>query len=344
MKKIVTFGEIMLRLSTPGAQRFSQATHFEVTFGGAEANVAVSLANYGMKAEFVTRLPGNDIGYSAIMNLHKYNVNTENVLFGGERIGIYYLETGAVARPSKVIYDRAHSSLAEIEPGSIDWAKIFEEAQWFHWTGITPAISENAAKICLEAITVANNKGITVSTDLNFRKNLWKYGKMANEVMGELVEGCDIILGNEEDAEKVFGIKPEGIEVISGHIDAAAYESVCRQMIKRFPRAKKVIITLRGSVNANHNTWSGTLYNGKEMIFAPTYDITHIVDRVGAGDSFIGGLIYGLINFPGDDQKALNFAVAASCLKHTIPGDFNLVTVDEVEKLMKGDSSGRVSR
>ncbi len=344
MKKIVTFGEIMLRLATPSYQRFSQATSFEATFGGGEANVAVSLANYGLKADFVTRLPKNDIGTSAIMDLRKHNVLTDNIVLGGDRVGIYFLETGAVARASKVVYDRAHSAIADIQPGMIDWEKVFENTQWFHWTGITPAISEGAAKVCLEAIKVANSKGITVSTDLNYRKNLWKYGKKASDVMAELVEGCDVILGNEEDAEKVFGIKPEGVDVTAGHVEAEAYESVCKQLMKRFPRAKKVIITLRGSINANHNTWSGALFNGERLFIAPSYNITHIVDRVGGGDSFMGGLIYGLISYPSDDQKALNFAVAASCLKHTIHGDFNLVTVEEVENLMKGDGSGRVSR
>jgi len=264
--------------------------------------------------------------------------------FGGERMGIYFLETGAVARPSKVIYDRAYSSISEINPGMINWEKVFENSQWFHWTGITPALSQSAADTVKEAIEVANRLGITVSTDLNFRKNLWKYGKKASEVMPELVSGCDIILGNEEDADMVFGIKPEGVNVTSGHVDAAAYQSVCTQMMARFPRAKKVIVTLRGSINANHNTWSGVLWNGEKLLKAPDYDITHIVDRVGGGDSFMGGLIYGLISYAGDDQKALNFAVAASCLKHTIYGDFNLVTVAEVENLMKGDGSGRVSR
>jgi 2-dehydro-3-deoxygluconokinase len=226
----------------------------------------------------------------------------------------------------------------------INWDSVFEGVSWFHWTGITPAISEGAALVCKEAIGAANNKGITVSTDLNFRKNLWKWGKKASEVMPDLVSGCDIILGNEEDAEKVFGIHPAGTDVTSGHIEAAAYESVCRQMMAKFPGAKKVIVTLRGSVNANHNTWSGVLFDGSVLYQAPTYNITHIVDRVGGGDSFMGGLIYGLINFPGDDQLALNFAVAASCLKHTINGDFNLATVKEVESLMGGDGSGRVSR
>ncbi len=344
MKKIVTFGEIMLRLATPDYQRFSQASSLNATFGGGEANVAVSLANFGLKAEFISRLPENDIEKACLMDLHKYGVNTENMLFGGERIGIYFLETGAVARPSKVVYDRAHSSISEIKPGMVNWEKVFENAQWFHWTGITPAISQSAADALKEAIEMANRLGIPVSTDLNFRKNLWKYGKKASEVMPELVSGCDLILGNEEDAELVFGIKPEGTDVSNGHLDAGAYQSVCMQMMDRFPRAKKVIVTLRGSLNANHNTWSGVLWDGNQLLKAPDYNITHIVDRVGGGDSFMAGLIYGLISFPGDDQKALNFAVAASCLKHTIHGDYNLVTVPEVENLMKGDGSGRVSR
>lgn len=344
MKKVVTFGEIMLRLASPGYLRFSQSSQLEATFGGGEANVAVSLANYGIPASFVSRLPKNDIGGWAIQNLRKYNVQTQDILRGGERVGIYFLETGAVARASKVVYDRAGSAIADIQPGMLDWEAIFKDANWFHWTGITPALSEGAAATCLEGIKMANKLGVTVSTDLNFRKNLWKYGKSASEVMPELVEGCDVILGNEEDAEKVFHIQPEGVDVTAGHVEAAAYESVCRQLVKRFPRAKKVIITLRGSINANHNTWAGTLFNGEQMFFSPQYDITHIVDRVGGGDSFMGGLICGLLTYPEDDQQALNFAVAASCLKHTIYGDFNLVTVDEVKNLMKGDGSGRVSR
>ncbi|MBN1144711.1 MAG: sugar kinase, partial [Bacteroidales bacterium] len=342
MVKVVTFGEIMLRLSTPGFQRFSQARQLDVQFGGGEANVAVSLANYGIPVDFVTRLPQNDIGQACIMELKRFGVGTEQIVRGGERMGIYFLETGAVARASKVIYDRAYSSISTIQPGMINWDQVFEGAGWFHWTGITPAIAEGTALVCLEAIQAANKKGITVSTDLNYRKNLWKYGKKASEVMPELVAGCDIILGNEEDAEKVFGIKPEGGNVTSGHVEAADYESVCRQMMQNFTKAKKVIITLRGSINANHNTWSGVLWDGKKLLQAPVYDITHIVDRVGGGDSFMGGLIYGLLTYPKDDQKALNFAVAASCLKHTISGDFNLVTVEEVEKLMGGDASGRV--
>lgn len=346
MKKIITFGEIMLRLATPGYLRFAQANNLEATFGGGEANVAVSLANYGMDAQFVTRLPNNDIAKACVCDLHKHGVKTDHIIYGGERLGIYFLETGAVARASKVIYDRAHSAISEIEPGMIDWEKVFDGADWFHWTGITPAISQGAADVCREAIKAANRMGVVVSCDLNYRKNLWKYGKTASEVMPELVEGCDIILGNEEDAEKVFGVKPENFDVTAtaGEVNAAEFESVCSQLMQRFPRAKKVIITLRGSINANHNTWGGVLYDGSTLYQSPRYDITHIVDRVGGGDSFMGGLIYGLLTYPDNDQQALNFAVAASCLKHTIYGDYNMVTVAEVENLMKGDGSGRVSR
>jgi 2-dehydro-3-deoxygluconokinase len=343
-KKIITFGEIMLRLATPDHQRFTQVTSLCASFGGGEANVAVSLANFGLNTEFVTRLPKNDLGQSVLMDLRKHNVGTSYIIQGGDRLGIYFLETGSVARPSKVIYDRAHSSIAEIKPGMIDWSTVFEGASWFHWTGITPAISKGAAEVCLEAIKAARHYGLTVSCDLNFRKNLWKWGKTAGEVMPDLVKYCDIVLGNEEDAEKVFGIKPEGTDVSGGHVRAVKYESVCVKLMKQFPEAKKVIITLRGSINADHNTWSGVLFDGKRLFEAPEYQITHIVDRVGGGDSFMGALIYGLINYPGDDQKVLNFAVAASCLKHTIHGDYNLISVSEVEQLMKGDGSGRVIR
>ena len=336
----------MLRLSTPGYLRFSQARQFDATFGGGEANVAVSLANYGMEAQFVTRLPENDIAKSCVRDLHSYGVKTDYCIYGGDRLGIYFLETGAVARPSKVVYDRAHSSISTIQTGMIDWEKVFAGADWFHWTGITPALSQGAADVCLEAIQAANRLGVKVSCDLNYRKNLWKYGKKAGEIMPALVEGCDIILGNEEDADKVFGIKPEGFDVTAtaGAIDQKRFQRVGEQLMARFPRAKKVIITLRGSINANHNTWGGVLWDGKVLYQSPRYDITHIVDRVGGGDSFMGGLIYGLLTWPEDDQKALNFAVAASCLKHMIFGDFNQVTVAEVENLMKGDGSGRVSR
>ncbi len=344
MSKVVTFGELMLRLATPGYLRFAQATEFEATFGGGEANVAVSLANYGIPVSFVSCLPNNNIGDAAITNLRTHNVDTSHIVRGGDRVGIYYLESGAVSRGSKVIYDRSNSSFAKLKKGGVDWNKIFEGVTWFHWTGITPAVSEGAADVCKEACEAASKKGIMISTDLNYRNKLWKWGKSAGEVMQELVSHCDIILGNEEDADMVFGIKPAGVDVKSGHVEGAAYESVGKQLMARFPKVKKIIITLRGSVSASHNSWSGVLWDGKKLFEAPTYQITHIVDRVGGGDSFMGGLIYGLITFPNDDQRALNFAVAASCLKHTIQGDFNRVTVDEVEKLMQGDGSGRVSR
>ncbi len=343
-KKVITFGEIMLRLAPPGNLRFNQAKEFTATFGGGEANVAVSLANYGIPVDYVSRLPDNDIARSCLMDLRQYGVGTDKIVFGGERMGIYFLEAGAVSRGSKVIYDRVNSAIAAIEKGMIDWEEVLEGASWFHWTGITPAISQGAADVCLEAIQTANQKGITVSCDLNYRKNLWKYGKTAGEVMPDLVACTDIILGNEEDAEKVLGISPEGVDVTGGHVNGAAYESVSKQIMSGFPRCKKVITTLRGSINANHNTWSGVLWDGEKLYTANTYQITHIVDRVGGGDSFMGGLIYGLLTWPGDDQRALDFAVAASCLKHTVYGDFNQVTVDEVLKLMEGDASGRVAR
>lgn len=345
MKKIVTFGEVMLRLATPANLRFAQAGEFTATFGGGEANVAVSLANFGMRAEFVTRLPQNDLAERCLGELRRYGVGTSHTVRGGGRMGIYFLETGAVARPSKVVYDRAHSAMAEIRPGMIDWNEVLRDAQWFHWTGITPAISQGAADACLEAVRAANRLGVTVSVDLNYRKNLWKYGRTAGEVMPALVEGCDLILCNEEDADKVFGIRPEGFDATTtgGVVDADGFESVCRRLMDRFPRARKVAVTLRGAVNANRNTWSGVLWDGAVLHRAPVYDITHIVDRVGGGDSFMGGLIYGLLHY-GDDERALRFAAAASCLKHTVYGDFNLVTVPEVEALMQGDGSGRVSR
>lgn len=343
MAKAVTFGEIMLRLATPGHLRFGQTSVYESTFGGGEANVAVSLANYGIDAEFVTRLPENDIADACLRELRGLGVETRNCIRGGERIGIYFLETGAVARASKVVYDRAHSAVSEIEPGMIDWKKVLNGADWFHWTGITPAISQGAADVCLEALKAASELGVTVSCDLNFRKKLWKYGKTAGEVMEKLVPYCDVIIGNEEDAEKVFGIKPDDFNAEDGVIENSRFESVARKLMDRFPKAKKVVITLRGSVNADHNTWSGVLFDGKKLFSSRTYDITDIVDRVGGGDSFGGGLIYGLLTY-GDDQKALDFATAASCLKHTVSGDYNRVTVAEVEALMNGNGSGRVSR
>ncbi|MDO4230090.1 MAG: sugar kinase [Capnocytophaga sp.] len=347
-KKVITFGEIMLRLSPQGFLRFSQANNFDVVYGGGESNVAVSLANYGIPVDFVTRLPKNDIGQCAMMEMRKQGVGVGKIIWGGDRLGIYFLETGAVSRGSKVVYDRAHSAMATIQVGMVNWEEVFADAGWFHWTGITPAISKGAADACLEAVKVAKSKGITISTDLNYRAKLWKHctNKEREAIMTELTSYCDIILGNEEDAEMHFGIKPQGINVqTEGHnVKAEAFLSVCQQMMKKFPQAKKIITTLRGSLSASHNTWAGVLYDGSKMYESHQYQITHIVDRVGGGDSFMGGLIYGLLTYPDDNQKALDFAVAASCLKHTIKGDANLVTVAEVEKLMSGDASGRVAR
>ncbi len=344
MKKIVTFGEIMLRLAPPGFQRFTQAHTFEAIYGGGEANVAVSLANYGESVEFVTRLPKNDLGDACLMSLRGHGIQTDHIVRAGERIGIYFLETGAAQRGSKVIYDRANSAFATIQTGTIDWKQIFEDADWFHWTGITPAVSQGAAEVCREAVLAAREMGIAVSCDLNYRAKLWKWGKSAGEVMTELVGMCDVALGNEEDAEKVFDIKAPESDVTAGKVDADGYRSVCEELAKKFPSLKTISITLRGSVSASHNTWSGVLWQQGTFFCAPVYDILPIVDRVGGGDAFMGGLIYGLRKYADDPQKALNFAAAAACLKHSITGDFNAVSVSEVETLMGGDASGRVSR
>ena len=342
-KKTVTFGEIMLRLSPPGFQRFVQARSFDVVYGGGEANVAASLANFGLPVEFVTRLPDNDIGEACLFYLRQFGIGTSHIVRGGDRLGIYFLEMGAVQRGSKVVYDRAHSSLATIQPGMIDWQAAFDGADWFHWTGITPAISEGAAAVCLEAVKTAREMGLTVSCDLNYRAKLWKWGRPAGEVMSELVAYADIAIGNEEDADKVFGIKAPDTDVTAGKVEADKYRFVCEGLTQRFPSLKKVAITLRGSISASHNTWSAVLWDEGNFLTGSTYDITPIVDRVGGGDSFVAGLIYGLHAYDSP-QQALEFAIAASCLKHTIFGDFNIVSVAEVEKLLKGDASGRVSR
>ena len=344
MKKIVTFGEIMLRLAPPGFQRFTQARSFDAIYGGGEANVAVSLANYGEEVEYVTRLPQNDLGDACLMSLRSYGIRTEHIARGGDRIGIYFLETGAAQRGSKVIYDRANSSFATIQTGMIDWKKVFDGADWFHWTGITPAVSRGATDVCREALQAAREIGITISTDLNYRAKLWKWGKSAGEVMTDLVGMCDVALGNEEDAEKVFGIKAPEVDVTAGKVEANHYLYVCEELAKKFPSLKTISITLRGSLSASHNTWSGVLWQNGKFFSSPTYDIIPIVDRVGGGDSFMGGLIYGLRKYKDDPQKALDFAAAAACLKHSIIGDFNAVSVNEVEALMGGDASGRVSR
>ena len=342
--KVVTFGEIMLRLAPAGFQRFTQARSFEALYGGGEANVAVSLANYGQPVEFVTRLPKHELGEACLAFLRSYGIHTDHIVRGGDRVGIYFLETGAAQRASKVIYDRAGSSFAAIQPGMVDWNAVFDGADWFHWTGITPAVSQGAAEVCREAITIARAKGLTVSCDMNYRAKLWKWGKSAGEVMNDLVAQCDVAIGNEEDADKVFGIKAPESDVTAGKVDAEHYRVVCEELVKRFPALRTVAITLRGSLSASHNTWSGVLWDEGQFFTAPTYDIVPIVDRVGGGDAFMGGLIYGLRKFTDDPGKALRFAVAASCLKHSILGDFNAVSVAEVEQLMAGDASGRVSR
>ncbi len=344
MARVVTFGEIMLRLSPPDHLRFSQARSFDAIYGGGESNVAVSLAQFGVDTSYVTRLPQNDIGQACLNYLRQYGVDTKHIVRGGERLGIYFLEHGAVSRGSNVIYDRAGSSLSTIRPGMVDWDSAFSGAEWFHWTGITPAISQGAAEVCLEAVRAAKKNGLVVSTDLNYRKKLWNWGRHPGEVMEELVALCDVAIGNEEDAGKVFGIYPPETDVTAGVLDAKNYRHVCEALAAKFSGLKTIAITLRGSVSASHNSWSAVLWHGGRMFFGPDYEITHIVDRVGGGDSFMAGLIYGLLTYGEDLQSAVDFAVAASALKHTIFGDFNLVSVAEVEKLMGGDSSGRVSR
>jgi 2-dehydro-3-deoxygluconokinase len=342
--KIVTFGEIMLRLAPPGFQRIAQARSFDVLFGGGEANTAASLANFGEAAEFVSRLPANDLGDTCLAFLRSYGIGTAHILRGGERLGIYYLESGAAQRGSKVIYDRTGSSFATIQPGMVDWKAALVGADWFHWTGITPAVSQGAAEACREALQAARRMGLTVSCDMNYRAKLWKWGKPAGAVMPGLVALCDVAIGNEEDAEKVFGIQALDVDVASGRLEAGSYRFVCSELGRQFPNLKTIAITLRGSHSASHNAWSGVLWQPGEFNTAPTYDIIPIVDRVGGGDAFAGGLIYGLRKFTGDPGRALCFAVAAACLKHSIPGDFNAVSVAEVEQLMAGDVSGRVSR
>ncbi len=343
-KRVVTFGEIMLRLKSAGLERFFQQPMLEATFGGGEANVSVSCANFGMDASFVTVLPDNDIGKACMRELRSFGVDVKDIVTTPGRMGIYFLETGAVQRPSKVIYDREGSAIAKARPGDIDWKKAFAGASWFHITGITPAISESAKDLAIESVKAAKAMGLTVSCDLNYRKNLWKYGKRADEVMPEIVKYTDVIIANEEDVQKALGISQESAKrVDEGEINTELYENIAKSVMATYGNVQKIAITLRESKSANHNDWSACLYNGKEFILSRKYSITHIVDRVGGGDSFSGGLIYGLNTYE-DDKTALEFAVAASCLKHTIPGDYNRVSVQEVEALMKGSGSGRVQR
>ena len=338
--KVVTFGEVMLRLAPENYLRFVQSEKYEATFGGAEANVAVSLANYGVDAAFVTKLPAHEIGQAAVNSLRKFGVDTSKIVRGGDSVGIYYCEKGASQRPSKVIYDRAYSSIATAKKEDFDWDKIFDGVEWFHFTGITPALSDETAEITLEACKKAKEKGITISCDLNFRKKLWSKEK-AGKVMGEVCKYVDYCIANEEDAKDVFGIEADNTDINTGKLDRNGYISVAKKLTERF-NFKGVAITLRESLSANDNNWSAMLYTNGEAVFSKKYAM-HIVDRVGGGDSFGGGLIYSLLN-GYDAQKAIEFAVAASCLKHSIEGDYNMVSVSEVEALAKGNASGRVQR
>lgn len=339
-KKVITFGEIMLRLAPEGYYRFCQAESYGATYGGGEANVAVSLANFGLDVSFVTKLPKHDIGQAGVNSLRRYGVDTSLITRGGDRVGIYFLEKGASQRPSKVIYDRAGSSISTAVMADFDWDTIFEGADWFHFTGITPALGDNVAEICLEACKAAKKRGITISCDLNYRNKLWSKEK-AGQVMAGLCEYVDVCIANEEDASDVFGIKAADTDVTTGKVNHEGYKDVAKQLADRFGFSK-VAITLRGSISANDNNWAAMLYDGSDYYFSKNY-LIHIVDRVGGGDSFGAGLIYSCLNEYGP-QETIEFAVAASCLKHTIEGDFNQVSVDEVKKLAGGDGSGRVQR
>jgi len=342
MSKFLTFGELMLRLKSPGRERLMQSPSLEATFGGGEANVAVSLANYGLDAEFLSVIPSNSIGDAAIGELRRFNVGTDKIIRTDGRMGIYYLETGANQRASKVIYDRAYSAISMFDPEKYDWDSIYNNVTWLHISGITPAISEQTKDASIASVKEAKKRGITVSIDLNYRKNLWKYGVDAKEVMSVMTEYADVIIANEEDCQKSLGLECKS-NVEGGKLDNEDYRKLSNSLLEKYPNVKKVAITLRESKSADINFWAATLNNGTDFIVSRKYEMYDIVDRVGGGDSFAGGLIYGL-NVLGDDKEALEFAVAASCLKHTIDGDFNRVTVDEVLKLAKGDGSGRVQR
>ncbi len=340
MAKIVTMGELMLRLSTPGNSRFVQSDSFYVNYGGGEANVAVSLQNYGNEAFFVSKIPANELGQAAINSLRRFGVNTSFVARGGSRLGIYYLETGSSLRPSKVIYDRAHSSISEAMPEDFDFDSIFRDADWFHWSGITPALSKNMSECVRLACIAAKKAGVTISCDLNYRHKLWS-AKEAQEVMCPLMEYVDVCIGNEEDAEKCLGFRPEA-DIEHGKTDADGYKSIFQGMVRKFG-FKYVVGTLRESFSASHNGWKALIYDGKEFYESRRYEINPIVDRVGGGDSFSAGIIHGLANGKPMDWT-LEFAVAASALKHTIPGDVNMVSLQEVESLMNGNGNGRVER
>ncbi len=342
MIKVLTFGEIMLRLKAPGQERFFQSPMLEATFGGGEANVAVGLAHFGMEVYYVSVIPKNQIGDACVAELRKHGVNTSKIVRGGKRLGIYFLEPGANQRPSRVIYDRANSAISDASPDDMDWDSILTGIDWFHITGITPAISEKAADNSIVAVKKAKEMGITVSCDLNYRKKLWKYGKEAREVMGELLKFVDVAVGNEEDCQKSLGISVD-VDVESGRLNTEKYRELTDKVLSEYPNIGKIAITMRESHSADYNGWSAVLNNRKEFLVSKKYEIHDIVDRVGAGDTFAAGLIYGFNNLDSD-RDALEFAVAASCLKHSIPGDFPIISSDEVLSLMKGGGSGRVQR
>ncbi len=341
-KTVVTFGEIMLRLAPPGYERLMMSPMLVATFGGGEANVAVSVANYGLPARYVTALPDNPITDAFVYQMRGFGIDTTFIKRAAGRFGIYFVEPGANQRPSKVVYDRANSSIALAKPGDLDWQAIFADAGWFHVTGITPALSQSAADLSIESAKAAQALGVPVSCDLNYRKNLWKYGKTAQEVMSELVLHVDYAIANEEDCQKALGVKID-VDVHSGKLDSAQYEKLAEKVLATYPNLKAIAITLRESFSASHNGWSACMHNRERFMMSRHYDITHFVDRVGGGDSFGGGLIYGLMSLPSHEE-ALEFAVAASCLKHSVPGDFNRFTKAEVESLLKEGGSGRVQR
>ena len=344
MARVVTFGEIMLRLVPPNLERPLQSGMFVATFGGGEANVAVSTANYRLPTSYVTVLPEkHPVADGCIAELRRFGIDTSHIVRGPGRMGIYFLEPGANQRPSKVTYDRDNAAVAIAKPGVIDWNAVFADATWFHITGITPALSQSAADLSIEAVKTAREKGVTISCDFNYRKNLWKYGKTGQEVMTELVKYVDVGIANEEDCQMSLGITID-VDVESGELDVEKYKALSDKVLAAFPRMKVLAITLRESVSASHNGWSGVLNDRENFHHSRKYQITHIVDRVGGGDSFSGGLIYGLNAYADDHANALEFAVAASCLKHSIPGDFNRFTAAEVEGLMRGGGSGRVQR
>jgi len=330
-KRVITIGEIMMRLSTPGFSRFLQAEQFDVLYAGSEANVAVSLVCLGMEAEHITRFPENDLGKAAVQQLQKHGVCTDHIVYGDERLGVYFLENGSMQRPSRIVYDRFDSAFAHIKPGMIDWDTIMKEASWFHWTGITAAISQGAADVCAEAIRSARKHHVTVSGDINYRRNLWQYGKTAREVMPALIESTDVIVAGITDMENCVGVTGKD------------FSSACQQFMKTYPNTKRISTTLRDSVSSSHNRLKGILWNGKELVESREYEMTHIVDRVGGGDAFMAGLIYGLIR-QMTDQQTIEFAVAASVLKHSIEGDVNLSTAEEVETLVKGENIGKLLR